>query len=260
MIVRLASAVALTTLMASAAACKREGATQQAAPAASSIDAATTPPPAPAEAQKPSGSSSWEDALAGCIPGSSFDVCVSRLKAAKVNVTVNNDAKESVATFGLQRPYGSVWVRTTPRSGGKIVTVGLWMLMDAGEPRKTLLEWFQRQIGTSAKSGRSVGSGEWAEGCGADGWGVGWIAPKSEVPEVILQLDSPQSESPNDPPERHKPEDALVKRAGNFTINICFLLPPSATGQEYVDSPAISPATMKAFLQSSHFHGKATLK
>jgi hypothetical protein len=137
--------------------------------------------------------------------------------------------------------------------------VNVVLLEDKGKGRKDLLAWLKKQIGASAKQGRSTIAGGAAAGCGSVGWGVGWTAGKNNHPEVQLQLDSPESTSDSDEPDRVKPEDALLKRNGNGIVDLCFLLPPKGAG--YGDAaPDVSPAVMKAFLASPQFHGKAKLK
>jgi hypothetical protein len=202
---------------------------------------------------------SWEDVLASCVPGAAFDACVNALVAAKLTLRGEDTTDHREVSFELQPPLGGVTVRTYKKAAGKIVMVNVVALADKGKGRKDLLTWLKKQIGTTAKRGRSGIAGGAAAGCGADGWGVGWVAGKTSHPEVQIQLDSPESTAANDDPSKHKPEDALLKRAGNGIVDICFLLPPAQPGS-YIDTPEISAAVMKAFLASSHFRGAAKLK
>jgi len=137
--------------------------------------------------------------------------------------------------------------------------VDVIVFVNKGRDRKELLTWLSKQVGT-AKRTRSGNAGGAANGCGADGWGVGWVATKSNEPEVQIQLSSPESPSDSDIPEHFKPEDALVKRAGNGLIHLCFLLPTKERYQDFVDTPVISPSALKAFLTSPRFHGTAKLR
>lgn len=199
----------------------------------------------------------WEAALQKCLPGAPFDACAAALTAAKLTLRKEDNGDHVELGFALQAPFGGYAVRTYKKAGGKVASVRITLLESKGKGRKDVLAWFKKQIGTSAKQGRSGGP---AEGCGADGWGVGWVASKSEDPEVELQLHSPESSSDSDNPDKIKPEDALVKREGDGGVVACFVLPTKAGNPDYVDAPAISPATLQAFLASPLFHGKAKLK
>jgi hypothetical protein len=163
-------------------------------------------------------------------------------------------------SFELQPPLGGVTVRTYKKAVGKIVMVNVVAVADKGKGRKDLLTWLKKQIGRTAKRGRSSLAGGAAAGCGADGWGVGWVAGKTGHPEVQIQLDSPESTAADDDPSKLKPEDALLRRAGNGIVDLCFLLPPAQPGTNYIDTPEISATVMKAFLLSPQFHGVAKLK
>jgi hypothetical protein len=202
----------------------------------------------------------WEDALQTCVPGAVFDDCVAALGAAKLTLRKADTTDHREVSFELQPPFGGVSVRTYSKAGGKIVTVNVVLLEGKGKGRKDLLAWLKKQIGSTAKQERSSMAGGAAAGCGADGWGVGWVASKTKHPEVELQLDSPESTSDNDEPSRVKPEDALLKRAGNDIVDLCFLLPPGKSGPGYIEAPEISATVMKAYLASPQFHGKAKLK
>jgi hypothetical protein len=211
---------------------------------------------APAASADPA-AADWEAALQKCLPGAPFDACAAALTAAKLTLRKEDNGDHVELGFALQAPLGGYAVRTYKKAGGKVAAVRVTLIEPKGKGRKAVLTWFKQQIGTSARQGRSGGP---AEGCGADGWGVGWVAGKSPDPEVELQLHSPESASDSDNPEKLKPEDALLKRAGDDGVVACFVLPTKAGSAGYVDAPAISPATLQAFLASPLFHGKAVLK
>ena len=192
------------------------------------------------------------------MPGAAFDDCAAQLAAHGLTLRKEDTTDHREISFELAPPFGGITVRTYSKAAGKIVMVDVVALADKGKPRKELLAWFQDQIGKTARQARSGMAGGAAAGCGADGWGVGWVPDGAEHPEVELQLDSPESEAASDEPDRIKPEDALVKRAGNGIVDVCFLLP--ARGGGYVEAPQLSPAVMTAFLASPRFHGIARLK
>jgi hypothetical protein len=204
---------------------------------------------------------SWEQALATCVPGGPFDTCVKALKAA--NLTVRDrplGAQGREAGFELQAPFGGVSIRTFNGAQDRIVAIDIIAFLDKGKERGEVLSFFKSEAGGAKQDRASVaGAGQ---DCGADGWGVAWLGAKGDQPEVELQLDSPEATSPRDTvADRFKPEDALVKREGNGTVHICFLLPkPSVTSNGFIDAPTLSPKLFKAFLQSPYFHGKARPK
>lgn len=197
----------------------------------------------------------WEAALQKCVPGAPFDACAAALEAAKLKLRKEDNGDHVELGVSLLPPLGGWAVRTYKKAGGKIASVRVTLMEPKGKGRKDVLAWLKKQIGTSAKQGRGGGP---AEACGADGWGVGWVASKSEDPEVQLQLHSPESTSDRDLPSKHKPEDALLKRDGDDALVLCFILPTKGT--DYVDAPVIAPATLQAFLASPLFHGKAKLR
>lgn len=223
-----------------------------AAPAPQMAQAQPAAVPAPAAA-------SWEDALLKCAPGAVFDDCVSALEAAKIAVRKSGASNYSEVSVELQPPFAGLGVRTYKKAGGKVVTFNVSIYESKGKGRKDLLGWLRKQVG-SAKETRGGTAGGVAGRCGEAGWGVGWLGSKSREPEVQLQLSSPESTSASDAPERLKPEDALVKREGNGVVVVCFLLPPTKPGKDFIDAPEISVTAMKAFLASPRFHGKAALK
>lgn len=202
-----------------------------------------------------------EDALAKCVPGASYTDCVHALQGAGAKLQ-NQGTEFTEVDFNLQPPFGGIGVRTYPGAAGRIVLVDFVISADAGKPRKVLLDWLGKQVGTRAKRARSGAAGQ---GCGAAGWGVGWVASPGTEPEVQIQLDSPESPSPDDLPEKHKPDDALLKRQGNGMIDVCFVLPPTSdsfvgTPAHFIAAPVLSPGVMKAFLASPSFHGIAKLQ
>jgi hypothetical protein len=229
-------------------------------PAPPDVAPTPAPPDAAAVEQPPAAVVSWEDALAVCVPGAAFDDCVAALAAAKLTLRKEDTTDHREVSFELQPPFGGISVRTYSKAAGKIVMVNVVVLEDKGKGRKDLLAWLKDQIGSTAKQTRSSIAGGAAAGCGADGWGVGWVAGQAKHPEVEIQLDSPESNSAGDDPNDIKPEDALLKRAGNGIVDLCFLLPPGPPGAGDIDAPSISPTVMKAFLASPRFHGIAKLK
>jgi hypothetical protein len=202
----------------------------------------------------------WEDAVATCAPGSPYDACVHALEKAGVKLRkVDRDDYREV-TFELQPPFGGVGVRTYPKAGGRIVNTMVAAFLDKGKPRKDLVSWMTTQVGSKAKQVRAGGARGAAANCGEEGWGVGWAGSASSEPEVELELTSPESESANDQPGRFKPVEALVKRQGNGLVGVCFVLPPQNGSEDFIATPVLSVAAMKAYLTSSQFHGVARLK
>jgi len=206
------------------------------------------------------GAQPWEDAVATCAPGSSFEVCVHALDVAGVKLRKVDRADYREVTFDLQRPFGGVGVRTYPKADGRIVDASFTMYLDQGAPRRDLVRWMAKQLGPQAKQVRAGNARGAAADCGEDGWGVGWAGSASSEPEVELELTSPESQSANDEPDKLEPEDALVKRQGNGLVGACFVLPPKNGSPEFITTPDFSVAAMKAYLSSPWWHGVARLK
>jgi len=202
----------------------------------------------------------WEDAVATCAPGAPFDACVHALETAGVKLRKVDRADYREVTFDLQRPFGGGGVRTYPKASGRIVDASFTMYLDKGKPRRDLMTWMAKQVGSKAKQVRASHARGAAADCGEDGWGVGWAGSASGEPEVELELTSPESQSADDEPDKLKPEDALVKRQGNGLVGVCFILPPKNGSQDFIATPELSVAAMKAYLSSPRFHGVAKLK
>jgi hypothetical protein len=202
----------------------------------------------------------WEQAVLKCAPGAVFDDCVKGLEAANIKLQRADRDGGGDVSFQLEASRVPVRVRTYRKAAGKIAMLDMMLAEEKGKGRKDLVAWFRKQIGSAGKQDRSGIAGGAAAGCGQPGWGVGWVAGKSSEPEVQIQLDSPESQSASDEAENFKPEDALVKREGNGVVHVCFLMPPKAPGQPYIDAPVLSPEVLKAFVASPRFHGKTKLK
>jgi len=196
----------------------------------------------------------FDDVLSKCVPGGSYGDCLHALAEAHIKLQTLQDGW---VVFTLHDPLNSYAVRTYPKAAGRIVLVDVSISADKGKPRKELLDWLTKQIGATAKRTRSGLAAGAAAGCGADGWGVGWVAGASEEPEVQIQLNSPESQSADDEPDKLKPDDALITRQGNGLVDLCFMLPPKAPAQSYIDAPLLSPAILKAFLAAPKFHDGA---
>lgn len=181
----------------------------------------------PAHARQAETNAAGNDALATCLPGSPFERCLERLKAAGVVFTPPRagPGRHEIA-FGLRSPFELVQIVGDDGAGGRITTLRFQARLGTGRPRREVLKWLDTHLKPSRHANASG-----AIGCGqADLGGPAWFGSESErypvQPEVQFTID----EFPTIRGSQGRSMEDVIVNTPSRIQHLCFRLPQRKDG------------------------------